>query len=78
MLHESIKPRSVKYVLMSVFTADGGFDPTNPDGWECSDDIQKLEGKAIDDAEAHGMESWIYKVVPVRRVYRGKVRVVKL
>lgn len=78
MSNKSIKPRDIQYVLMPVLNDDGGMDPNNPDGWACGDDLEQLEQEAIEYAEEHDGETWIYKVTPVRKIYRGKVRVVKL
>ena len=78
MSDESIMPRKVKYLFMEVFTEEGGFAPDNPDGWRCGSDLDKLISAAVDYAEEHGGETYIYECKPIRRVLRGKTRVIKV
>lgn len=73
-----IKPNHIRFVMMPLLNADNTMDGENPDGWECSHEMESLVEKAVEYAEEHGGETFVYECRPVRRVLRGKTKVIKL
>lgn len=75
-------PRKSFFMALSVTNLDGSVSDLNCGGGEGVEAITETVEEAISDATDLNdcyptMDVWIYRVVPVARVWRGKARVQK-
>ena len=73
-------PRKTFYMALSVGNLDGSID--EPEGSGC-EAVTETEAEAIGAAKDVNdsyptLDVWVYRCVPVARVWRGKARVTKL
>lgn len=75
---EHMKPLAIRYIVMPVFNSDGTIDGTNPEGWKVMADFSALVQETIDAVSEHGGEQYIYECHAIRKIVRGKTRVITL
>jgi hypothetical protein len=76
-MSQHIDPRNPFYLSLAVSNNDGTLDPEDegPTGYATE---QEAIAAAQDLADEHGVESYIYRLVPVCRVHRVTVIVERL
>lgn len=76
-MSDKIPPAGTFYLQVSVTELDGSLDP----GCEAPGGYIVIEDAIYDakqEADEHGVESYIYECKAVRRIVRGKTRIINL
>lgn len=74
---QHLGPGKVVYAKVPVANADDTIDFAC-EGLDASHDIQEIIGLAVDMVEEHGGEIYVYECRPVRKIVRGKTRIITL
>lgn len=74
-MSDTIPAGGIFYLQVSVMTSDGALDPSleSPGGYLKIDDAIAT---VVEDIEAHGGTSYIYECKAVRKILRGKTRII--
>lgn len=72
-------PRKTFYMALSVGNLDGSIDEPHAEGCEAITDTEEEAIEAAKDVNDSypTLEVWVYKCVPVAKIWRGKTRVDK-